>query len=261
MNPDYWSKQGTDPLFPDMHWSRPENRSQSGKLLIIGGHAQGFAAPADAYAASTSAGIGTARVILPDKLQRMVQRLFPAAEYAPSTPSGSLAVSALAELLAGAAWADAVLLPGDIGHNSETAILLERFTAKFHGPLALAGDSLEQTYVSCLGRPDTLFVLNFVQLQKLAQALHSPTPVTSTMGMLALVKLLHDLTGSSPLQLLLTHAEHIFVAVGGQVSTTPLPPGKPTPLISLAATATVWWLQNPARPFEALTTAIHKPNN
>ena len=46
-------------------------------------------------------------------------------EYAPSTPSGSFSTQALGELQAMANWADGTLIAGDIGRNSETAILLE----------------------------------------------------------------------------------------------------------------------------------------
>ena len=42
----YWHKQGTKPLYPDVIWSKPENKQAAGKLLIIGGHAYGFSAPA-----------------------------------------------------------------------------------------------------------------------------------------------------------------------------------------------------------------------
>src|SRR4051812_45465462 len=131
---EYWQKQAaTEPLFSDLLWSRPENRAHAGKLLIVGGNAQGLAAPAAAYSAATEAGIGTARVLLPDSLQKTVGRVFEAGEYAPSTPSGSFSRNALAELLAMSNWADGVLLAGDFGRNSETAIMLEQLVAKYEG--------------------------------------------------------------------------------------------------------------------------------
>ena len=58
----YWQRQEPgEPLFPDLLWSRPENRQFAGKLLIMGGNAHGFAAPAEAYAHAEKAGIGVAR--------------------------------------------------------------------------------------------------------------------------------------------------------------------------------------------------------
>ena len=135
MKPEYWLTQTKDkPLFPELEWSRPENRSAAGKLLIIGGNAHGFAAPAEAYAVATKAGIGTARVLLPDAVRKIVGRLWENGEFAPSTPSGSFGQKALDEFLLQGSWADAVLFAGDLGRNSETAILLEKSLQK--SPLA-----------------------------------------------------------------------------------------------------------------------------
>ncbi|MDO8591435.1 MAG: hypothetical protein Q7R60_00720, partial [bacterium] len=81
----YWLKQTKDkPLFPDLLWSRPENKRLAGKLLVVGGNLYGFSAPGTAYGAALKAGVGTARVLLPDKLQKTVGKLIPEAEFVPS---------------------------------------------------------------------------------------------------------------------------------------------------------------------------------
>ena len=50
MDYSYWKKQSIDaPLFPDIEWSKPENRLQAGKLGIIGGNKLGFAGVAEAF--------------------------------------------------------------------------------------------------------------------------------------------------------------------------------------------------------------------
>jgi NAD(P)H-hydrate repair Nnr-like enzyme with NAD(P)H-hydrate dehydratase domain len=91
-----WFKQTPDkPLFADLLWSKPENRLHAGKLLIIGGNKHLVAAPGVAYSAAQKAGIGACRVILPDSTKRMVGKVFPEAEFAPSTPSGSFARESL----------------------------------------------------------------------------------------------------------------------------------------------------------------------
>jgi hypothetical protein len=257
MDRTWWHKQTPDtPLFPDLLWSRPENKRQAGKLLIIGGNAHGFAAPAEAYAAAGKAGIGTARVILPDQLQKTVGRNFPAGEYAPSTPSGSFGQRALAELLEMAQWADAVMLAGDFGHNSETAILLEKFTQNYIGQLVLTQDAIDYfTSVSkqALERPDTLLVTEFAQLQKLAVSVNFPQAFTSDMDLLRMINNLHDLTDSYAAGIVVPHLGNTIVTVDGKVSTTK---AKSTSLISTAASAAVWWLQNPGKPFEAITTSV-----
>ena len=98
MDNTYWHRQTTEkPLFPDLLWSRPENKRHAGKLLIIGGNEHEFAAPAEAYAEAAKAGIGTAKVLLPNKLQKTIGKILENGEYAPSNNSGSFAKSALAE--------------------------------------------------------------------------------------------------------------------------------------------------------------------
>lgn len=255
---NHWQQQGNTPLFPDLLWSRPENKFHAGKLLIIGGTGQGFAGAAESYAAAEKAGIGTIRVILPASLQRTVAKLFPAAEFAPSTPSGSFGMSALAEILAAANWADGVLIAGDTGHNSETTQLLEAFCTKYNGQLTLAGDSIDTLMTNpaqILDRPETTLVLTFEQLQKLATAAHHHEAFISDMGVVLLVERLLDFAKLHPAHLLVSHDQIAAVAVDGLVSTTQLAGQSPT---LLAAGAATWWLQNPSKPYEALTTSLAK---
>lgn len=236
-------------------------KSTAGKLLVIGGHAQSFAAPAEAYAAAEQAGIGTVRVLLPDSLMRTVGKLFPAAEFAPSNPSGGFATSALAELVAASTWADCVLLAGDLGRNSETAAMLENFAAKYHGQLAITKDAADFFCTHPTGlqtRPDTVLVISMGQLQRLGTSLHVPRAFTSSIGLVQLVELLHDFTRAhANLSIVTRHQGNYLVAVNGQVSTTAAPADKTIWRVSVAAAAATWWLQNPTKPFESLTTSLY----
>ena len=260
MQVDYWHRQTPDkPLFPDLVWSRPEHRAQAGKLGIIGGHAQSFAAAATAYAAAVQAGVGSARVLLPDSLQKTVGRIFEVGEYGPSTPSGSLSQQALSDVLELAAWSDGLLLAGDLGHNSETAVLLERLPQEYQGQLTITKDAIDYFTAAptpVLERPDTLLVLSFAQLQKLAISGHSPQAFTFSMDLLRLIESLHEFTLRHETAIIVKHLENILVAADGQVSTTKLDKDLPTWRVQTAARAAVWWLQNQAKPFEALTTAV-----
>ncbi len=257
---DYWVRQTAgQPLYPDLLWSRPENKNQAGKLLVVGGNAHGFAAAGDAYAEAVKAGIGTARVLLPDSLQKTVGRVFEAGEYAPSTPSGSFSQKALTELLNMGAWADAVLLAGDLGRNSETAILLERFADKYAGLLTVTKDAADyfiKTPEPLLGRHKSLLVISFAQLQKLAVKARFPQALTFEMDFLRLVDALHDFTLEHRPAIVVKHLETIFVATDGRVSTTKLAEDADIWRVKTAAHAAVWWLQNPAKTFEALTTSV-----
>jgi len=260
----FWLKQARDkPLFEDLLWSRPENKRHAGKLLIVGGNLHGFAAPGSAFGAALKAGIGTARVLLPDKLQKTVGKLIPEAEFAPSTLSGSFSKSALAHLLEAAEWADGVLLAGDFGRNSETAILLDSFINKYERQLTVAQDGLDYFWGKnspLIGRLNTLSAINLGKLQKLAKNNRSSTPVLHNMMLTDLIETLHDWTSGNPGQIITKHADNFIVAAGGRVSTTPAPE-ESNWQIELAACASVWQLQQPQKPFEALTTAIYEYSN
>jgi NAD(P)H-hydrate repair Nnr-like enzyme with NAD(P)H-hydrate dehydratase domain len=257
---DYWHKQTPEqPLYPDLLWSRPENKKQAGKLLVVGGNAHGFAAAGEAFAQAAAAGVGTARVLLPDSLRKTVGRIFEAGEYAPSTPSGSFSQKALAGLLDMSQWADGVLLAGDFGRNSETAILLEQFIVKYTGQLTLAKDAVDYfagSPAALLARPNTLLVLSFAQLQKIAINGRFITAFTFDMDFLRLIEALHDFTRQYQTTIVVKHLQTIFVADKGQVSTTKFDDDLDIWRVKTAAQAAVWWLQNPSKSFESITTAL-----
>lgn len=259
MQRDYWHRQTSDkPLFPDLLWSRPENRAHAGKLLIVGGNEHGFVAPAEAFKAAEKAGAGTVRMVLPDSVRRYVGKVFTAGELAPTTPSGSFSQEALATLLSEAEWADASMLAGDFGRNSETAILLEKFAGKYEGQLTIAQDAADYFIgapAALLARPKTLLVISFAQLQKLAVNAKFTRAFTFDMNFLHLIDTLREFTTEHQTHIVTKHLETLFVAVNGQVSTTKLDEDMKIWRIRTAAATAVWWLQNPSKPFEAITTA------
>jgi hypothetical protein len=192
-------------------------------------------------------------------MQKVVGSIFPEAEFAPSTPSGSFASSALAPLLDGAGWSDGVLLAGDIGRNSETTVLLESFLEKYTGQVTLTKDAADlfcQQPISVLHRPDTLLVVAIGQLRRLGSEAHFARAFTTDMGLVQLAEALHEFTKRFALSIITKHQNHYVVALNGQVSTTPIKTEKPIWRLQTAAHASVWWLQNPTKPFEALTTSI-----
>jgi hypothetical protein len=195
----YWRKQGDEPLFPDLLWSRPESRQHAGKLLIIGGNLHGFAAPASAYQESLNAGAGTAKVLLPDALKKTVGRILENGEYAPSTPSGSFNQQALASWLEWSQWSDAILLAGDLGRNSETAITIENFVGKTSKPIVITKDAIDYFYTNpnaILQHSKTTLVLSLAQLQKLSKEAKTLRPVTFNMGLAQLADWLHEFSNN-----------------------------------------------------------------
>lgn len=238
-----------------MVWNRPENRLYAGKLAIIGGSKQGFSAPAEAYSAALAAGVGVARVLLPDALSKLVSKLFPEAEFAPSTPIGSFAIKALGEITPVVTWADGVLLAGDFGKNSETYVLLDRLREKHSGQLTIAGDAIQYVLTQAEAvtqRPETTLVMDFMDLQKLISAAKTPIAVTSNMDILRFVEVLHELSNSWRAHIIVKRDATIFVAANGTVTSTE----SSGSLAHIAASASVWWLQNPQKPLQALTTSL-----
>ncbi len=260
MENTYWHKQTAgQPLFPDLIWSRPQNKQSAGKLLIVGGNVHGFSAVGQAYSAAVKAGVGTVRVVLPDSLQKTVSKMMPEAEFAPSNKSGGFGVAALALVLVQSEWADGVLLAGGFGRNSETAILIEKFLTKYKGLVTLVNDTCEYVTTShdqVKQRGNTTVVMTLAQLQRLLTAYRWPRSVTLDMPLLQLIEIMHDFTAENPINIVTKQLENLLVSSGGQVSTSKSDKNLETWRTEAAAKAVVWWLQNPTMPFEAITTSF-----
>lgn len=260
MDHTYWQKQtGSKPLFPDIEWSRPQQKSLSGRLAIIGGNKLGFAAVAESYSQALGDGVGEVRVLLPDALKRTIPKSIGDAVFAPTTTSGGLSKDASTEMTALGQWATGVLLIGDAGRNSETSILYERFVADYTGQLTITRDAFElirQDAATVVNRPDTLLVLSFAQVQKLLQLVYYPKILTFNMQLLQLVEAMHKFTVTYPVSIATFHKDNFIIARDGQVVTQDWT----NPMsIWRGATATrmsAYWLWNPKQPLEAFAASI-----
>lgn len=260
MNPTYWHTQSpTKPLYPDIEWSRPEQRAQAGRLAIVGGSAQGFAAMAESYGAALEAGAGQVRALLPDGLRAAIPTSMTDVRFAPTTPSGSLSRDALGDLTALGEWANAVLMAGDASRNSETAIMYETFIHESSHPLVITRDAIDLVrsgLPEIVQRPNTMLVMSFAQLQKLFQMVYYPKVLTFSMQLLQLVDTLHKFTITYPLTIMVLHQDTMLVAHQGQVTTTPWH----EPMLIwrgiTAARAASYWMWNPAQPLEAATASL-----
>lgn len=258
MSTPYWYKQTANtPLYPDILWSRPESKMGAGKLAIIGGNVHAISAPGIAYNIAMEAGVGTCKVMLPDAVKKTVKLMLPDAEFAPSTPSGSFSKRALDELLNLSGWSDGTLLAGSFGRNSETATLLESFVAKFPGLLTITEDALDyfkSTPRILLERSHTCIIASLAQLQRIYINIPLITPIVYSMTLLQLVEALHELTLKHPATVLVKHNDLLCIAHGGTVVTTDYMavPWR----VQTASRASVFWLQNPGRPLESISSSI-----
>jgi len=262
MEYSYWLKQTSEkPLFPNIEWSRPEQRSQAGKLGIIGGNKLGFASVADSYSTALKAGVGEVRILLPDNLKKSIPPVIADVIFGKSNPSGSLAKEAIEEMRALGKWATGILLIGDAGRNSETAILYEDFVHDYEGPLILTRDAidlLKNSSISLVERQDTLIIASFAQLQKIFQSVYYPKVLTFSMQLSNLVEALHKFTITYPICVSVLHQESLLVAKDGQVVSMPF--DNPTKIWRgiTATNAAAYWLWNLAKPLESVTASLLK---
>ena len=260
MDHPYWLKQTLDkPLFPDIEWSRPEQKTRAGKLAIIGGNKLGFVAVGESYNTATTLGAGQIRAILPDALKKSIPAVITGTIFVPGNPSGGFSREALPEMNAACAWADVCLLIGDSGRNSETAIAFETLLSSFSGHLVITRDAvdlLRPAAQKMIDRPNTTLVVSFAQLQKLFQSVYYPKILSFSMQLMQLVESLHKFTTTYPVTIVTFHQSHIIVAHDGNVSTTPF--DEPM-MIWRGTTATktaCYLLWAPEKAFETITTSI-----
>jgi len=260
MEHPYWHKQTqAAPLYPDIEWSRPEQRSQKGHLGIIGGNKLGFAGVAEAYGVSTQAGVGEVRVLLPDALKKSIPPVMTDVIYGSTNPSGSLAKDSLTEMKALGDWATGILMIGDAGRNSETAIVYEDFLRDYSGPLTITRDAIDlikNASASVVERPNTLLVVSFAQLQKLFQLIYYPKVLTFSMQLTGLVEAVHKFTITYPVSLTVLFKEQLIVASGGEVTSTPWDNPMAIWRGSTATKAAVYWLWNPKKTLESVTASL-----
>lgn len=256
----YWHKQtAEEPLFPDIAWSKPEQRSQAGRVAIIGGNKLGFAAVAENYNEALKTGAGECRVILPDVLKKAIPPAITDAVFIPSNPSGGMSREGGADLLAAAEWANMMLFIGDAGKNSETAMLYENLLQKTNKPAVLTRDVIDllrQNSNEIIARENTLLVLSFAQLQKLFQTVYYPKLLTFSMQLTSLIEALHKFTITYPTNIMVMHNDNLLVASGGEVSSTPW--SNPVAIWRgfVATKAACYWMWNHKKPFGAITTSI-----
>ena len=260
MDQPYWHQQTAQkPLFPDIEWSKPEQRSARGRLGIIGGNKLGFAGVAESYATALTTGAGEVRVLLPDCLKKAIPTSMTDVVFGPSNPSGGLARDAKNDARALASWSSALLLCGDAGRNSETAIMYEDMIREYTGPLVITRDAVDlikNSAQAIVDRENTLLVLSFAQLQKLFQSVYYPIILTFSMQLMQLVEAVHKFTITYPITIVVLHRETTLVASGGEVTSTAW--NNPTAIWrgDTAARAAVYWMWSPGQTIESVTASL-----
>jgi ADP-dependent NAD(P)H-hydrate dehydratase / NAD(P)H-hydrate epimerase len=259
MHFDYWRRQSDNtPLFPDIAWSKPEQRSQAGKLAVIGGNKLGFVAIRDAYETAEHLGAGKIRAILPDVLKRIIPVTTLDAVFLPSNASGGFSKEGHDEFQAACSWADVCLLVGDAGRNSETAVAFESIVADT-SQLVITRDALDLLMPAMqrlVDRDSTTLVASFAQIQKIFQAVYYPKILSFSMQLMQLVETLHKFTITYPVTIVTFHHNQLIVAHDGQVVTQEFDQPMAIWRGITATRAACYLLWNPKKPLEAITTSF-----
>lgn len=256
----YWHKQTADkPLFPDVEWSKPEQRTMRGKLGIVGGNKLGFIGVAESYNTALQTGAGEVRVLLPDVLKKSIPATMTEVIFGTTNPSGGLARDALTEMQALGDWSTGILLIGDSGQNSETAILYENFVHDYKGPLTITRDAIDlikSNNALLVERPNTLLIASFAQLQKLFQSVYYPKVLTFSMQLTNLVEALHKFTITYPISIAVLHKDTMLVASDGEVTSMPFSDPMKIWRGTTATSAAAYWLWNPSKPLISVTASL-----
>lgn len=260
MDHTFWKKQTVSkPLFPDIEWNKPEQKSHAGKLAIVGGNKLGFIAVGEAYTVAKDLGAGQVRAIMPDALKRAIPTSITDTLFVPSNTSGGFSREALPELMAACNWADVCLLVGDNGRNSETAMAFESLLSSQTGHIVITRDAVDlirPTSQSAVSRPDTTLVLSFAQLQKLFQAVYYPKILSFSMQLMQLVETLHKFTLTYPVTIVTFHQSQLIIAHDGEVVTQEFDEPMAIWRGITATRAATYLLWTPKNPLEAIAASI-----
>ena len=219
---EYWQKQGKTPLFPEVDSWPPEQKRFAGKLLLIGGNKGSFFAVANAMQMAVKRGVGEVRVVMPKSLKGKVPSM-PEIIFAEAEASGAFGKLALSEILLQTAWADAVVVVGELGRNAETSVMMAEFLKICDKPIYLMRDAVDAAAADVMNwslneTPVTLLA-TVPQLQKLLRIMYYPKMITLSMPTNQLVETLHKFTLSFEMTIMTYHNEQIIMAQNGEVIT------------------------------------------
>ena len=258
---DYFKKQ-EKPLFKDLEWNFPEQKSNV--VAVVGGHGNNFSnvIKLSEYLAGNYP-VKTVATILPDVLRGKLPN-FPGLFFTPSTESGSFAKSK--ELNSHLETADFSILAGDFSKNSATTIAIVDAIKDSGSPVLLVRDAVDlvESSIGEIIEDSKLFLLvSMPQLQKIFRSLLYPKMLLLSAPLLPTVETLHKFTLSYESCTIITlHQGQILIASQGKVIATPHEKTKYNSLSfytsTLPANLAAYNLWNPKKPLEASASALFR---
>lgn len=226
----YWQRQGKKPLFPDVEWNIPEQKT--GAFLLLGGNVQGFSGVMkDTEYLASNYPVKSAKLLLPEALKSKLPFLENVI-FAPATESGSFASSVM--LTDALEASDFAILPGELSKNSATAVAMVEALAHTTTPVALAGDAIDAVVPEAgriTMREDIILIGSLMQMQKFLHAMYYPKMLMLSMPLMAVVEILHKFTLSYPgITIVTLHEGQVIVAHEGKIITQNIEETRYTPM-------------------------------
>jgi hypothetical protein len=246
--------QSNEPLFPNILWEQPINKKTGKKLLIVGGHKNKFIQTQKCYQAALSAGIGDAKVLLPDSLKKIVQTNQDCL-LAPSTPSGSFAKNGYEQIMAMIDDCDGVLFAGELSTNSETLDLFKNILKTCQKSAILTTE-----VIATFSKIPDLLTQNSQRLLISTMSIFKNLDIETklkTNDLKDKILLIQELYRNHPASYVAIENNAILVTSQNQISVTPLNATININLENSTATFGTSWLQHNLS-FEALTSAAYK---
>lgn len=264
MSSAYWQKQDENkPLFPDILWNKPEQKSLSGSLAIIGGNKFGFSGVNNAYRSAVNVGVGDVKMLLPDCLKKAIPTNDPDIIFSKSNQSGGFSKDAKYEISSLIHQTDGTIFIGDNGKNSETASIFENLIEKSHisKPIIITRDTVDLIMPSIepiLDKENIIFIISFAQMQKIFRTVHYPKMLTFSMQLAQVVETIHKFSITFECTLVVVFNENIIISRNGKVITQNW--NQPMriwqgDIASIVAGFNIW---NPKKPLEATISSFTK---
>jgi len=260
---DWQTQTKKQPLFTDLDFAPPEQKSRAGSIALIGGSSGSFRTVAQTAETLEQLGVSKLHILLPDSLKKTLPST-PNITFAPAEPSGGFSKSAEPLLQSAAADTDATIIIGDLGKNSTTAIAISSVVKNTTSPTLITRDAIDlivpEAHSWISNSAHITLLLTLPQLQKLFRTIYYPRVITLSQPTNQLIETLHKFTITHPITIATTHNDQYITSSAGQVTTTPLSDTTYSPLSiwqgDLAAKIAVHTIRQPAQPLASATTAI-----
>lgn len=217
---EYWTqyKKETD---LGIDFERPDQKTLAGRLLVLGGQANSFFVVANAINTAEKEKIGDVKALMPDSLSKKIPNN-DRVVFLPSDKSGGFSETATSLALNSLTQADAMIVIGDMGKNSETIKFLDELLIKNEKDillmrdavdLAISGDNVE----NWLEKGNIVLFVSIAQFKKILKAVYYPKVINITAPVMQLIEVVHKFTLSYSLTLVIPYGGFIILAKNGKV--------------------------------------------